>query len=172
MNHFVQLAIAVSKTALVLRHGAKELRVPGLPEPIQDFLHNVEGGILFPVASECGRDPHGFEILNDTLLWSVSDLLGDVDRPGRRPDYFDRCHALFSAVDDQCLMVGVDMNDDRHGWIFVTDLNPGNNPNESSFYQAKSFEEWLELNLRTYSPEHPERWSLRGIPKLGPVGNV
>jgi hypothetical protein len=171
MNQFVQRAIFASQASLQLRHGKTELRLPNLPESIHDFLSEVRGGILFPVPSEYGQDPHGFEILDSTLLWSVSELLGDNDRPDRQSNYFDKCHVLFSAVDDQCLMVGVDMNADRLGWIFVTNLNPGNSPNESTFYQARSFEEWLELNLRTYSPEHPELWTMRDIPKIGQVGN-
>lgn len=171
MNHFVQQAISASKASLQLRHSPLELRVPNLPEPVLEFLIEVEGGILFPVPSEHGQYPHGFEIMDSTLLWSVSELLGGGARPGGPPDYFDKCYSLFSAVDDQCLIVGVDMNEDHLGWIFVSNLNPGNNPHECSEYQAKSFEEWLQLNLSTYSPEQPERWTLRHIPKLGAVGD-
>lgn len=171
MHAAVAKAIEESHAAVHLRQGdiPESLELPAdLPLAIREFVQAVSSGILFPAPASPGRDPHGFEVLDSTLLWSINHLLGDPPLPDRDGDYFDRCHVLFSAVDDQCLLIGVDLNVDRHGWIFLSDLNPGNGPYESSEYQARSFTEWLEIHLRQGSGRHPAET----LPSLGNVGSI
>lgn len=172
MDEIVGRAIDVSRGSLIFRprEDTQKAAFPyRLPQGIQAFFGAVSAGILFPDRSPRGEILNGFEILDSTLLYTVNELLGDVLTLECEPDYFDSCRVLFSAVADQCLLFGVDLNENHFGWIFIADINPGNNPAEGSFYAATSFESWLELNMRSETEENSER-VFRRDSALGPLG--
>jgi hypothetical protein len=170
MSEIVDRAIQVSEQSLHKNYALESVACAHeVPPSVRYFFERIQCGLLFPVTDSVSGEVFGFEISGDRLQHSVNELIGNPPVTGQPVDYFDRCYVLFHSAVDSSYAVCIDLNDRHAGWIFLTQL--GHNPHERSEYQAKSFEDWLELNLRTYSRDDPERWTMRDIPKLGIVGD-